>query len=145
VKRNGETWDASADDLSKLPDDIRPFVQQIIGGSPGQVKIRAAGADAGANNGAAVQPWIIHTAPGGNGQWQFTIPSAPNAPGQLGNLIAQPKINVGGSITSSAAQNSPDLQKRLEQLSDQLEKTQQELKLLRESIPAGDGQQSGKK
>jgi hypothetical protein len=32
VKRDGEQWDVSADELEKLPKDIQPFVKQMLGG-----------------------------------------------------------------------------------------------------------------
>ncbi len=137
VKRGNETWEATSDDLSRLPDDVRPFVQQMVTGGPARLRIQGAnGQLLDAESLALPGTMTIRTAP--------MLQNAPNGPGAM---PMQPPMGAGISsrVAVKASGNSSDLLKRLEQVSEQLEKTQAELKKLRETIPSDGPSNSGNK
>ncbi len=134
VKRGNESWEATADDLSKLPDDIRPFVQQMLGGFP--IRFQTGGGGFGGGGPKIAPRMNVQTIPLAPGQppaiHSFSIPANPGQPA-VPEIAVQPF--APGNVAAQV-QLTPDVMKRLDQMTQQLQQTQAELQRLREALPS---------
>jgi len=134
IQRGDEKWELTADDLNKLPDDLRPVVEQMVGGLPGGAKFNLFNVPGTVQMGNGTV-----TVPGGatlkldapNFQYKIVspepvVPAAPAAP--------VPPAKVATARVLKAGQPTADVMQRLDQVTRELERTQQDLKNLRDAI-----------
>jgi membrane-associated protease RseP (regulator of RpoE activity) len=152
VQRGDEKWDVKADDLSKLPDDLRPVIEQMLGGVPFGGKFNV-------YNTAPATLQLDKGAPPNGANWQFYAPNfqyklvspepvVPAAPAAVATIAVPPApatapapapaappktANVTARVFKSG-QPAPDVMQRLDQVTRELERTQQDLKNLRDAI-----------
>jgi hypothetical protein len=81
VRRGNTEWETTADGLSKLPDDVRPFVQQMLGGFPGRVTIQGSSGQPLETNAITLPGMTIRAFPGTPAQPPMAAPMAPAVPG----------------------------------------------------------------
>jgi membrane-associated protease RseP (regulator of RpoE activity) len=145
VKRGDEKWEVKADDLSKLPDDLRPVIEQMLGGVPFGGKLNVF-------NGPATLQLDKGAPPPNGANWQFNGPNfqykivspepvAPTAPTAVATIAAPPapaappaKVAPVTARVPKQGPQSADVMQRLDQVTRELERTQQDLKNLRDAI-----------
>jgi hypothetical protein len=119
VQKGDETWTVEGDDkeaLEKLPEDVRPFVEQMLDSQHG-------GAGLFNFDGSDVQAML----PGNLGQFDFNV--------DLDGLQGQARERAGAAVRR-AEDASKRLMDRMERLEKQLEKLQERL---HEESPAENG------
>jgi hypothetical protein len=153
VSRGDEKWDLTDQELNKLPDDLRPFVERMLGGGPMTIDLQ------GLPNKTTVQgTFRLLPQVRIDGQVQGAIPPsvmqyfppvapvAPNQPGAAPAPLAVPATPVRppaagphGPVFLPHAQTAPpadvstDLVRRLDELDRQLQQLQDELHRVREN------------
>jgi PDZ domain-containing protein len=108
VKRDAGTWDVTEDDLSKLPDDVRPLVERMLG--------RVQGATARLRR-QLVEPPTVQLAPP-------AVPGTPVPPLRVDRLPAPPeRVRVlPPPVLRQADDKIKELEDRLRKLEDELRK-----------------------
>jgi len=129
VKRGDENWEITDKELDKLPPDVRPHVERMLGAGPMMLNIGTGGGGGfgggGGTSGVGGGGFggggqiILGDGPDGNKFFKL-YPNPPDAP-------APQKVAPREGASSSA-----DLMKRLEQLDERLQKMQEEMNRLRE-------------
>jgi len=141
VQRGDEKWDVKADDLSKLPDDLRPVIEQMLGGVPfgGKFNVLSTGATLQLDKGVP---------PPNATNWQFNAPNfqykivspepvvsaVPAATATPAAPAAPPAKVATARVPKQVGPPSGDVMQRLDQVTRELERTQQDLKNLRDAI-----------
>ncbi len=153
VSRGSENWNLTDQELNKLPDDLRPFVERMLGGGPMTINFQN-------NNTApneAWQRWL--RSPQIRIDGQVTPPGQPQAPpGQPGQPGAPQPAYGGGPVAPPGAGGTPgaasgvpqraqyqnpgtagavppDIGRRLEDIDRQLQRLQEDLRRMRENGP----------
>jgi membrane-associated protease RseP (regulator of RpoE activity) len=139
VGRGDEKWDITDQELNKLPDDLRPFVERMLGPVPMMMNLQGP-----PNNGT--HQGTVHFWPQLRIEEQMEGRTPPGAPGLPGNANFAPPGNPPGAPMPppTAAQRrtgnpggdvSQDLIRRLEDVDRQLQRLQDEIRRMRENGP----------
>jgi membrane-associated protease RseP (regulator of RpoE activity) len=149
VSRGDEKWDISDQELNKLPDDLRPFVERMLGGGPMAIDVQ--GLPNKINAQGTIRYWpqlrIDGQVQGAAPPTTYYAPAVPNQPGAAPAPTAvpatpgqPPAVAPRGPAWLPHAQASPpdvsgDLIKRLDELDRQLRQLQDELRRVRDHEP----------
>jgi hypothetical protein len=148
VSRGDENWNLTDQELKKLPDDLRPFVERMLGGGPMSINFQNNGA-----NGNNWQRWLQTPQIRIDGQVtpQFQPQAPPGQSGQPG-MAPQPGGTPGAPVappvteprgpaflphaqSGPAADMPPDIGRRLEDIDRQLQRLQEDLRRMQENGP----------
>ncbi len=151
VSRGDEKWDITDQELNKLPDDLRPFVERMLGGGPMTIDVQGLPNKTNAQGTPLFWPRLRI-----DGQVQGAVPQivtqylAPAAPNQPGAAPAPLAVPATPAQPPAAGPRGPgflphyqaappdisgDLMKRLDELDRQLQQLQDELRRVRDHEP----------
>ena len=151
VSRGDEKWDITDQELNKLPDDLRPFVERMLGGGPMTIDVQ--GLPNKINAQGTIRLWpqlrIDGQVQGGlpPSVTQYFTPTAPIQPGAapaptamsatpVQPPAADPRVHAFLPHAQAAPLDvSGDLIKRLDELDRQLQQLQDELRRVRDHEP----------
>jgi PDZ domain len=154
VSRGDEKWDITDQELNKLPDDLRPFVERMVGGGPMTINFQNSNNTPIENNlqriwrtpqiridGQASPPVQPPAPPGQPGQPgappQPAYGGGPGSPAGVGGMPGAPGVPQRAQYQNpgTAGDVPPDIGRRLEDIDRQLQRLQEDLRRMRENGP----------